>query len=193
MKKTKLLLLTAGLSANGADTFVFNVIKNIDKERFDVTVLIAIDDTMICLNESEVKNLCVNVVHACDLDTLAKKKQYLKKVRECMASGGFDAVHAHMDLLNGLLLRLAKKVGIRVRICHAHTSHKSFVPSKGLKGTAASLIQRLYSLTMKRLILKNATVLAGCSDFANEFFYGKHKKKAVIVFNGSELSKYKQT
>ena len=191
MKRTRLLLLTAGLSANGADTFVFNILKNIDKMRFDVTVLIAIDDTMECLNEAEAKRLGVNVVHACDLDTIAKKQQYLKAVRACMASGDFDAVHAHMDLLNGLLLRLAKKADIPVRICHAHTSHNSLVPPDGLKGYAVKLAQKLYSHAMKRFIIKNATVLAGCSDLANAYFYGKQAKKAVMVYNGIELSNYK--
>ncbi len=191
MKRTKLLLLTAGLSANGADTFVFNIIKNIDKTLFDITVLIAIDSTMECLNESETKSLGVSVVHACDLDTLAKKRRYIKAVHACMNEGGFDAVHAHMDLINGLLLRLAKKAGIPVRICHAHTSRNTLVPPEGLKGRAVKLAQKLYSKVMKQLIFKHATILAGCSEHANAYFYGKKAKDAVMVYNGVELSKYK--
>ncbi len=189
LKKVKLLILTAGLSSNGTDMFVFNVMKSIDKSKYDITVIIAIDDEMECINEAETKHLGIRVLHACDLDTSEKKKRYFAFVRSEMERGSYDVVHAHMDMLNGILLYYAKKSGIKTRICHAHTSANQFAINS-FKDRISLAVRKAYALAMKRMIKANATALAGCSDVANRYFYGSKADEAVVIYNGIELARF---
>ncbi|MBP9988236.1 MAG: hypothetical protein KBT46_01930, partial [Ruminococcus sp.] len=79
--KKRLLYFSHGLSANGIESFLVNVLKIIDKDKYDITVIIAIDEGVECLHEQTVLDLGVKVIHAGDLDSIKKKYQYIRNVK----------------------------------------------------------------------------------------------------------------
>lgn len=185
--KKRLLYFSHGLSANGIESFLVNVLKIIDKDKYDITVIIAIDEGVECLHEQTVLDLGVKVIHAGDLDSIKKKYQYIRNVKKFLSENKFDIVHSHMDLLNGITLHLAKKAGIKKRICHGHTT-KTQYKGVGAFGKIKSCVQKIYSFVMKKLIISSSTDLLSCSENASEYFYGS--KESVVIYNGIDLEKY---
>ena len=73
----KIVFFSHGLSANGIDTFLVNVLKKINREKYDIAVVVAIDEGVECLHEKTVTDLGIRVVHAGDLDAPQKKLIYM--------------------------------------------------------------------------------------------------------------------
>lgn len=184
----KLLYFSHGLSANGIETFLVNVLGRLNLDKYDVTVLIAIDEGVESLHEKTVRDLGIKIINAGDLDSLSKKLVYIKNVKYCLETGNYDIVHSNMDLLNGITLFLAKRAGVKMRICHAHNSKSQYKPEGRFAGLK-KFVQKLYVKIMKTSIIKNSTKLVSCSELASEYFYGG--RDAEIIYNGVNLDKFK--
>lgn len=184
----KIVFFSHGLSANGIETFLVNVLKKIDKEKYDITVVIAIDEGVYCLHEKTVTDMGIRVIHAGDLDAPKKKIAYINNVRKFLGEEHFDIAHSNMDLLNGITLSIAKKCRIPVRICHAHNSKSQYNPT-GRLSKIKKFVQKLYRRMMKKMILNSSTELLACSDVAAEYFYGKRPSK--LIYNGIDTESFK--
>ncbi len=183
----KIVYFSHGLSANGIETFIVNVLEKLDKTKYDATVVIAIDKNVDCLHEQRVLDMGVKVVRMGDLDSILKKLVYFIKVKNFLKKGNFDIVHANMDLLNGIILHFAEKAKIKKRICHAHNSKSQYMAS-GLLGVLKMHVQRKYYVTMKDLILSSSTDLIACSEVAAEYFYSD--RKAELIYNGVRMDEF---
>lgn len=184
----KLVYFSHGLSANGIETFLVNVLETLDKTKYDVTVIIAIDEGVETLHGQRVRDMGVKVIHAGDLDSVKKKFDYIRNVNRLLKDNDFDIAHSNMDLLNGITLFLAKKAGIRKRICHAHNSKSQYKPT-GAFALVKKFVQSVYYAVMKRLIFFFSTDLISCSDVASEYFYGK--KESEVIYNGIVTKNFK--
>ena len=189
MQKIRLAYVTHGLSANGIESLLVNIARHIDRERFDVTFILAVDpDIPPCLFEPEILSLGMRVIRICDLDGLKKKKRYISSLYSVFKKEQFDIVHANMDLLSGFVLRAAKKAGVPKRICHAHTSGSHFAASNTASWKV--VLQKLYRRIMRNMIIRSSTKRIGCSDSANQYMYGS--AEATVLLNGIDLQQYVQ-
>lgn len=147
--------------------------------------MLAVDKGAKLFWEDRVVSNGVEVIHITDLDgnKLLKWPQNLKNTLK--QYGPFDAIHANMDMLNGINLWVAKKAGIKVRICHAHIS--SHNKAKGIKNIAKTCYLKL----MKKMIRKSSTCNIACSDVAGDYFYGNNNY--TTVYNGIDLNLYIKT
>lgn len=183
----KIVYFSHGLSANGIETFLVNVLEKLDKDKYDATVVIGIDKDVDCLHEQRVLDMGVRVYHAGDLDSVKKKFAYIKNVKDFLENGNFDIAHSNMDLLNGITLYLAKKAGISKRICHAHNSNSQYNPT-GLLAFAKKAVQKLYCSVMRNLICDSSTDLIACSEVAGEYFYGQ--RDSSLIYNGIDTESF---
>lgn len=189
MSKIKIAYVTHGLSSNGIESLLLSIMKHTETEKYDVTFVIAIDEGIDCLHEGTVKSLGAKVIRVCDMDSLKKKFIYMKSLEKIFRENQFDIVHANMDLLNGIVLRAAKKAKIKKRICHAHTTSSQYSIT-GNKNLVFKTAQKIYQIIMKKMILKNANILLGCSDKANKYLYNSKAKDAIVINNGIELDAF---
>lgn len=189
MSKIKIAYVTHGLSSNGIESLLLSIMKHTDTSKYDVTFVIAIDEGVECLHEETVKSFGAKVIRVCDMDSLKKKFIYMKSLEKIFRDNRFDIVHANMDLLNGIVLRAAKKAKIKKRICHAHNTSSQYSIT-GNKNIIFKTIQKIYQFIMKKLILMNANILLGCSDKANEYLYDDKSKEAIVIHNGIELEAF---
>ncbi|MCQ2484881.1 MAG: glycosyltransferase [Clostridia bacterium] len=183
----KILYFSHGLSANGIETFLVNVLGKLNLKKYDVTVLIAIDEGVPSLHEQTVRDLGIRIINAGDMDSIGKKIAYIKNVKKELECGDYDIVHSNMDLLNGITLFLAKKAGVKKRICHAHNSKSQYLPTGRFAGLK-KIIQKLYVKIMKSSILHSSTDLVSCSELASEYFYGK--RSSTLIYNGVNLDRF---
>lgn len=183
--KKRVAIVLHGLGANGIDTLFANLSDHWDYENFEIYYLLAVDKGAKQFWEDKVISNGVKVIHITDLDgnKLLKWPRNLKNTLK--QYGPFDAIHVNMDMLNGINLNVARKAGINVRVCHAHTSSNK--TNKGIK----SFVKSLYLAKMKKIIRKSSTCNIACSDVAGDYFYGK--SNYTTVYNGIDLNLYTKT
>lgn len=104
---------------------------------------------------------------------------YASALRKVLRSQQPRILHAHMDKFCGMAVREAAKVGVPVRIAHAHST-------KNEGNLAYHLVKNYYG----RLILPYATDLFACSSAAAEWMYGEAADRAQIVYNGIDLRSF---
>lgn len=95
--------------------------------------------------------------------------------------GPFDVVHSHVYFFSGYVLKIADKMGVPIRIAHAHDT---------FKGEKRNLIRFMYESIMKHEINKYATYKFGVSSDSCEHVYGKWDDHTFIVNNGINLEEY---
>ena len=181
----KIAILMHGLGADGIDTLFANLSAYWDLSIYDVTYFLAVDPGPKQFWEDKVLKNGVNVVHITDLDgkkLLHWPKNLANALREY---GPFDAIHVNMDMLNGINLRVAKKVGIKNRICHAHVS-KNSTPNNLLK----SAFKKCYLMVMKSWIKRFSTYRISCSDSAGDYFFGSGNY--TTIYNGIDVARFKK-
>ena len=70
-------------------------------------------------------------------------------------------MHSNCQFYDGIVLKLSKKHNIKIRISHAHRFYKK-----------EKKIKEFYRNICRKIIIKNATNLLGCSDLACRSFFG---------------------
>nr|WP_319398906.1 glycosyltransferase [uncultured Carboxylicivirga sp.] len=179
-RKVRVLEILHGLAPAGTEAFVLNTVDHLDKDKFEVSYLIAVDRRQYHQDEVESKGHTVYMTN--DLDGKIKLlKHFVKMYKYMRKYGPFDVCHTHMDFFNGLNLMIAFFAGVKLRVSHSHNSGK----------IEDNKIVRYYRMTMRWFINKFANVKLGCSDDANRFLYGqKHFDQTKVIYNGIDLSKF---
>lgn len=88
----------------------------------------------------------------------------------------YQIIHVHQDCLSSVILKIAKRYGIKVRIAHSHSNDQD----KNLK--------YLIKLYYKQKIPKYATHLFACSEEAGKWMF--KNAKFEIINNAIDTEKY---
>ena len=194
-KKTKVVYVLSMLSYGGTEGFVINVIKRLNLNKYDVSVILALEakETQFCDRADELEQMGIKMYY---VGKPNKNKlgfrSFCKRLRTCLVlNGPFDIIHSNMDFFNGVVLTVARKTHIPKRVAHAHISSSQ---TELCASFVKKVIIKIYRFIMRKMILFSATDLCGCSNEANLFEYGKKKfKDAKCIYNGISLEKYKKT
>lgn len=173
----RVLHVFGALNPGGVETFVMNNYRAIDtdKVQFDF----ALTQGKKSFFDDEVIERGGKIYY---FDT---SKRLMANLNEVLTQGNFAAVHSHVYFYSGAVLRLAKKHNVPVRIAHAHNT--SF-------GQVYTLKRRAYEWLMRKLILKYATDMFGCSEDACKFVFGDdimQDKRCSVLCNGFDVEAYK--
>ena len=95
------------------------------------------------------------------------KRDVLRVLQE---NGPYDVVHSHSFFEAAPCMAAAKKAGIPIRIAH---SHNTAMPDR--RPFPLRQLNELYRRIYRRIILKNATELIGCSQAAADYLFGTGK------------------
>lgn len=186
--KKKVAILQNGLYWGGTDTFVINLCKGLNKEKYDVTVINTTDDKN--QRENEILESGISIIHTHSLHGIKGKLIHFWRLYKYLKREGFDAFQTNIDLFNGPNLLIAWMARVPLRICHSHNS----LQGKELK-EGRSYSVKIYQKIMRWLCWHCANRRVGCSIEAIDFLYpGKDLKNLSypsVIFNGIELDKYK--
>jgi glycosyltransferase involved in cell wall biosynthesis len=180
----KVLQVIGSLRIGGAETVAMNLYRYIDREKFEFHYLVYGDS--VGDYEGEVESLGGKVIHMKPSRNLLTYTKALESV--LYNYGPYDVIHSHLMFHNGIVLNVAKKNNIAIRVSHAHST-KDGVQAKG---ALKRLLRTTYVRIMRNYILKNANVFIACGYEAGCYLYGKefYEKKGVLIKNGIDLDKY---
>lgn len=177
----RVAVLLHGLCAcNGIEVLFARLSRFIDPEKAELTFLLAVDPGTGQQLEKEITDRGIRVIHLHDTDHGRIFRWPLTVCRALKRYGPFDAVHANMDFINGIILFAARLAGVPMRICHAH--------APGSNREQRSLKRKAYYAVMRWLIRHNATIRLACAENAGEFFYAGDRFQ--VLMNGIEPDRF---
>lgn len=163
----------------GAQTFAMNVLKTIDRNRYQIDFIVENDpkngyhDEMIALDSK---------IWIAPRFKIYNILSYIKVYRKVFSDGKYDIIHGNVSSSASVYLRLAKHMGLST-ILHSHSS--------GYRGSHCEVI-------LKKIFSKNAYKYAdywlACSDAAAKRLFGnryKNYNKFSIIKNGIDVENYK--
>ena len=182
-KPLRILHIAFTMHARGTETWLMNVLRRIDKKRFQFDFLTIEGETGVY--DKEIKALGGNL-YACPHPD--NKGAFLRGLREVLEKNGpYDVVHAHPYTLSGLALLQALRAKVPVRIVHSHTDRRKASRDK-------SFLRRGYIGAMKSLIKKTATYGLAASEEAAQSLFGKSWQKDSrwnVMHCGIDLDPFK--
>ncbi|MEY8446051.1 glycosyltransferase family 1 protein [Enterococcus ratti] len=165
------------MGRGGAESFMMNMYRKIDREKIQFDFLIYDDYQDVQDYHAEIEKLGGRIF----VVTNPKKNilKYLHEVNKLLKKEQFDIAHNEVYFGGGINLWLAKRNNIPIRIAHSHATEDG-------KGNSAVLgLLRKY---LHHLLIKNATDLVAVSKEAGESLFGD--QKYVIVNNGVDFTQY---
>ncbi|KMO87670.1 hypothetical protein AB840_01900 [Megasphaera cerevisiae DSM 20462] len=160
------------LNNAGTEMVIFNLYKNIDRNKIQFDFLVEKPGEL----DSVVKSMDGKIFYINELE----KKQYLERLVEFFYSHKeYNIVHTHTHQRMGEVLQAASIAGVKTRIAHSHNSR-----------TDLPRIFSLYKRITSRRIEKYATDLFACSVDAAKWLYPCKYKQCKIIHNSIELQKF---
>lgn len=178
----KILHVVHSMNCGGVETWLMNILRNIDRDRYHMDFLIRTqgpgdyDNEIVSLGSRVIP--CLN--HHRPWIFASNFFNILDKF------GPYDIVHSHGSYFNGLILRLAAMGKVPVRIAHSHTNEPP----------PQSIIRRLYNHLITKWIQQYATLGFAVSDQAAASLFGPDWKKDErwrILYCGIDLRSYEES
>ncbi|OUQ04803.1 hypothetical protein B5E91_08980 [Thomasclavelia spiroformis] len=172
----KILIVNGGmLDYGGISAYIMNYYRKMDKK--DIIIDFIVQGDGKCLFVDEINNNGGKVF------VIPNKSQkliaHIKKLNYIIKTGNYDIVHAHADAANGLILKIAKKNNIKVRISHCHSTN-FFTKSK---------IKIFFNKVQKKMIFNNANYFWGCSDASCQWLYDDNNYE--VINNAIDIEKFR--
>ena len=171
----RVLQVIRAMDVGGAETFIMNLYRNIDRSQIQFDFLVSRDGFF----DEEIRTLGGRIFKIPYLTDVGQI-QYVKRLKEFFRTHHeYKIIHSHIDQVSGLILQVANKSDIPIRIAHSHSTRNT----NGILG-------KIYKRYLQNKINKNATDLLACGDDAAKWLYQKRAERAMIVKNGIEIEKF---
>lgn len=171
MKKIRVLQVIPALTLGGISSVVMNWYRHLDTHKYQFD--------FISFNDGPLRAEILALGGKIHIIPTIKQQpfEHLKALNNILSTGqSYDVVHVHNSFKNGVLLWLAKRKGVKVRVCHSHTSgveNKSLLPFMGV---------------FKAIVTRASNVHLACGKQAGEFLYGH--KPFTVVNNAISVQRY---
>lgn len=176
----RILQVVGGMVRGGIETWLTNVLRHIDRDRFQIDFLVHTDQP--CAYDDEIRAL------GCQIIPCLNRKQpwiYARDFKRILQEyGPYDIVHSQVHLFSGCVLRLAAQENVPVRIAHIH-------PLTDIN--EKQLLRPIYRWIMTRWISRSTTHVIAPSKKSLEAFQAIcdcSGKQIDILYNGIELERF---
>lgn len=181
MAGEKVLHVVASMEYGGIQTWLIDLIRTANKHDVKMDIL---------TYDKDEKDLAVVAKGlGCGVNYVPSHRNmlslFLALRRVNRAAGGYDAIHAHNSFQNGLVLAMARVLGIPIRISHSHNAPV-------IKQESA--VRKAYNAVMRRSLPVFSTNLLAVSNVAGEAVYGRHwgsDRKSALGYCGRGFDAYR--
>lgn len=175
MKKINILFTIWATRHGGAEHYVLNIIKNLDKSRYNVIVFS--DSPEKGAMHQFFKENGAKIIYA-KVDRFKHPVKHIRHLRDVIVSNKIDIIHGNDDL-NIIYSVVAKTKNVSL-IAHSHTTNLKFTSHKVVSAIARKILPQL--------IAKKSDARLCCSNEAGRAMFGR--KAFQVVSNGIELDKF---
>lgn len=176
-KPIRILQITGGMNMGGIENFLMNIYRNIDRDKVQFDFLIHQEEKQIF--EDEIEKLGGKVYRIPSIRKSGYFK-YKKDLKKFFQAHSYKIVHSHYNELSGIILKIAKESGIKIRISHSHIAYPKY----------SNIVTKFFGDYLRNLLKSSSSLKFACSNLAGEWLYGKNGNYEVIN-NGIEANKYK--
>ena len=166
------------MDSGGIEAVVMNYYRHIDRKRVQFDFITS--DISKIPQKEEIESLGGKIYLVPRFTQLLKFNKSLKKI---LKENNYDIVHCHMGTLALFPLRIAKKCGIKTRICHAHSTTNKKEWKRNLLKNILKPFSKIY-----------ATDYFACGERAGRWLFGDKffdKDNVVIMNNAIEIDRFK--
>lgn len=175
MNKIKVLHVLETLDCGGIETFLMNILANIDRNKVGFDFLTLSDKRDFFYERQALAN--GSTIYRYKSFPTMFLRHTLNILYTLKKKGPYDVVHVHYTSFNGWALFLAWLCGVKVRVSHAHVICEY---GHGFK--------YFYNWIFRQLIGFFATKRLACSEISGRTLYGE--KKFEIAKNGIDLFRF---
>ena len=164
-------------NGGGVESVVMNYYKNIDRNRIQFHFLCDEDSTDIPYEEIEKLGGKVIVI-----PPYQKLFKYQKELYRIFKENNYKIIHSHINALSVFPLRIAKKVGVPIRIAHSHSTSNKKEWKKNILKMILRPLSKLY-----------ANNYFACTEYAGKWLFGKkvvERKELNVINNAIDLKKF---
>lgn len=167
------------MNRGGAETWVMNVLRHIDRERFQLDFLV--HDVRPGAFDDEIRGLGGRIQAAPHYRSPAR---YPIELAAAWRVQRYDVVHSHVAFFSGWVLALARALGARGRIAHSHNDLSVERPGPG---------RAAYQRVMRAAIHAAATCGLGCSAPACASLFGpdwRQRETCELLLYGYDFERF---
>lgn len=175
----RILHVVTSMDAGGIETMLMNLYRNIDREKVQFDFLVNrthkgfYDDEIISLGGKIYKLMPIR---------LTSINKYVNKLKDFFDNHKeYKIIHSHISVMSYLILKVAKKKKIELRIAHSHEAHKSIREHR--------LFRRPIIVFSKLFINKYTTHRFACSKEAGKWLFG-NKDDIKVINNTIDAKRY---
>lgn len=169
----RILHIVTYMGRGGLETMLMNYYRHVDREKVQFDFLTHRD--FKADYDDEIESLGGKIYHIPRL--VPWSKSYLNALDMFFTEHPeYKIVHVHQDCLSSVILKVAEKHGVPVRIAHSHSSSQD------------KNIKYFIKLFYMRQIPQYATQLFACSEKAGDWMFGG--KSYDLLNNAIDTSKY---
>ena len=179
MKKINILIIGYGSNYGGIETFVYNLIKESDLNKYHYTILASKGSKVIFYDEL--------VKMGCNIIEISTKResysQYLKDLKNLYTKNKFDIIHINlMDYARYERITYAIKYSNAQVVLHAHISSQAYIQF-------GSFMRRLIDKYGKRKVNKLKCNRIACGNNAGKFMFENNDFN--VFYNGIDIEKFR--
>ena len=175
-RQIRILQIIRHMNVGGAETFIMNVYRNINREKIQFDFLVNGKGYF----DEEIQKLGGKIYYM-NYITEVGHNEYKKQLVDFFENHPeYNIIHTHIGQVSGIILEMANKCKIKNRIVHSHNTKNS-----------NNLFGKIYKRYLQTKINKNATIFLACGKDAAKWLYKGQNKKAIIINNGIDLNKFK--
>ena len=173
----RVLQVMGGMNRRGAETFIMNIYRKIDRTKVQFDFLVYTDEKQDY--EDEIVRLGGRVIHM-SCETGIKAFLSIPKFKRVISENGpYKIIHIQ-TLLNSVwpLLALPKNCST-VRMVHSHNTRNKVLMSG---------IESLYEKFSKNIIQSRTQIMVACGKGAGEYLFGeKFHNGGIVLNNGIDM------
>lgn len=181
MKKIKILQATIGNGKDGVTKYICQNYIFIDKNKFDFD-FITYDEELDFRTDFE--KMGANFYKKPSTFNVIKYIRFMKNIQK---KNQYDIIHFNLSYANPIPILIAKFIGIKRIIIHAHSTQ---VDEKNI---VLRIVKNIIHLFGKWILGKLGTDFLSCSELAARWMFPKtiiSEKKYMIIYNAIDFKKY---
>ena len=187
MKKNpaRILQVLTTVNRGGAENMIMNYYRAVDRTQVQFDFLLHRPDKGAF--EDEISSMGGNIYKLPPISITNLKGYEAKLDAFFKEHPEYKVVHSHLDTLSYIILRVAKRNGIKVRISHSHLAIEKISLKKNFfdRNQLSNFLKDLVKFSIRRKVLKEANHYFACSEKAGVWLFGENEMSKVKIINNA--------